>query len=142
MVAMDIQRIIEKLETLYSHKAAIELPAPDVTELVCEVEPASDHPHYSRSIVVIDQTKAHFHRKTREIYTVLKGKLTLWINGVKHELRQGQKMEIQPGEVHFAKGKETWIECFSEPGWTKEDHFVVEQVEAVAEKNISANSQK
>lgn len=36
-------------------------------------------------------------------------------------------MIVNPGEVHWAEGDETWLECYSEPGWTSGDHVLVKE---------------
>lgn len=43
-----------------------------------------------------------------------------------YHLHEGDELVIKPGEVHWAEGHETWVECYSTPGWVATDHFLVE----------------
>ena len=96
--------------------------------LFCEVEPTKDHPEYDRAIEVILSSKPHKHLKMTQNYTILSGKLKLHIRGEQVVmLHPGDKYTIHPGNVHWAVGAdECWVEIYSKPGWTKEDHILVE----------------
>ena len=97
----------------------------EVTELVCEIEPTSEHPEYSVAIAVINKSPKHKHNQTTETYKVIKGKLKLHVGGDMFELHEGDWYIIEPGQVHWAEGDAAWVECRSEPGWTVEDYITV-----------------
>ena len=123
---MNINKVIKQLSTEYPNKNIIKNSENNPTEILCEVEPTSDHPEYSLAVAVLDKSVPHVHHKTKETYTVIKGKLVLHVDGIKHELSEGEEMNIETGQVHWAEGNETWVECYSEPGWTFEDHILDE----------------
>jgi len=81
---------------------------------------------YSVAISVVDKSAVHVHKKSTETYKVLSGILTLTKNGKPFVLHAGDSLIIFPGEIHFAEGNETWIECTSKPGWTPDDHILVQ----------------
>jgi mannose-6-phosphate isomerase-like protein (cupin superfamily) len=59
-------------------------------------------------------------------YTILKGSLKLYVGDEVINLKEGDKYTIKPNTVHWAESKnECWLEIYSKPGWTKEDHIVV-----------------
>ncbi len=91
------------------------------TEIVCELP---DEPNLGVAIAVIDSSIPHVHQKTTEVYEVLKGTLTVTKNGIEHVLMTGEKITIEPGTIHSAKGNQTWIKVKSTPPWTIEDHFI------------------
>lgn len=67
----------------------------------------------------------NIHKKTAEIYKVIRGKLTLYKDGKATELLEGESNTIKPGEIHYAVGDATWIEATSAPGWISEDHILI-----------------
>jgi len=119
------ERIVETLRKKYPGKAITERPGFFPAEFLCEVDPSSDHSDYSLAVAVIDESAPHVHHKTTETYTIIEGTLVVYKNGKSFRMTEGEKLVIKPGEVHWAKGHETWIECYSEPGWTIEDHILV-----------------
>lgn len=123
---MDIQTIVHKLEKTYPGARIVKNPDQNSTEILCETDPVEKHTLYSTAVAVIDSTPAHFHKISAEIYFVTKGTLTLFIEKERHILKEGEYAVIQPGQVHRAEGAETWIEVYSEPGWTKEDHYLAD----------------
>ncbi len=122
---MDAKKIITELKKQYPGKKIILNHPKTPTEIVCEIDPAGKHPQYSSAVVVIDETKPHYHQNSAEIYYVLKGKLELFVEGVRYSLSQERYRVIPPGKVHFAKGKATWVLVYSEPGWLPEDNLEV-----------------
>jgi quercetin dioxygenase-like cupin family protein len=122
---MNSQKVVRELGKKYPGKVVFPNNEKNPTEILCEVEPASDHPRYSLAVSVIDKSLPHFHKKTTETYKVVKGKLLLFIDDQPHRLNTGDKFTIEPNHKHWAEGEETWVECYSEPGWTPEDHFLV-----------------
>ena len=123
---MDAEKVIRELSQRYPGKKIIKNEEESPTEILCEIDPTSDHPGRDVAIAVIDRSKPHYHKKTREIYEVTKGSLIVNKNGIDFHLKEGEKLVIEPGEVHFAVGDETWITTYSEPGWTMEDHILID----------------
>jgi len=92
---------------------------------VCEVEPVKDHPEYDRAVEVIISSKPHKHLKMTQYYKVLNGNLNLHLDDKTVVLHAGDTYTINPGIIHWATSDdECWVELYSEPGWTKEDHIV------------------
>jgi mannose-6-phosphate isomerase-like protein (cupin superfamily) len=116
--------VVKKLNKKYPGKKIIKNDEDNPTEILCEAEPTTDHSEYSLAIAVIDKCVPHIHEKSIETYKVIKGKLTLYIDGKKYELDEDEEKVIKPGQTHWAHGNETWVECYSEPGWTFEDHII------------------
>ncbi|MFC1663701.1 cupin domain-containing protein [Patescibacteria group bacterium] len=122
---MNTEKVIEELSQKYSDKKIIKLPEDNPTEIICEIDPATGHPEKGIAIAVIDKSEPHYHKKATEIYKVIKGDLTVFINNQQHKLKEGDSLTVKPGKIHYAVGNETWVEVYSEPGWTKEDHILV-----------------
>lgn len=95
------------------------------TEIICEIEPTKEHVEYDVAIAVIDKSIPHYHHKSAEEYEVIRGVLTLMVNGKKYLLNEGEKFIIEPELIHSAEGKETWIKATSRPGWTFGDHILL-----------------
>lgn len=121
---MNKKKVIDELKKKYSGKKIIAIPNDDPSEILCEVDPSTEHPEYSLAVAVIDKSAAHTHKESREKYKVIKGRLSLCVEGKEHKLEEGDELVIQPNQEHWAKGNETWIECYSEPGWTPKDHIL------------------
>jgi len=121
---LGINRVISKLKDKYPGKKIIKNPPDNPTEIICEIEPTSDHPEKSLAVAVVGRSPLHYHKHTTEIYEAIRGKLTLYKNGKKHKLNKGDKITIKPGEVHYVEGKETWFKTYSSPGWTFKDHIL------------------
>jgi len=56
-------------------------------------------------VVDIDGSRAHYHRRSTELYYVLEGDGTVTLDGVEHAVRQGSIVQIPPGVVHSASGR-------------------------------------
>lgn len=56
-------------------------------------------------VVDIDGARAHYHRRSTELYYVLEGEGTVQLDGVEHAVRQGSIVQIPPGVVHSARGR-------------------------------------
>jgi len=118
---MDKQKVIQQLKEKYPGKNIAENP----NEILCEVNPTQEHPEWSMAIAIIDQTQPHKHEVQTEIYEVIKGELKIIKNNQQEYILQaGDKLTINPGEIHQAIGNETWIKCHSRPGWFPEDHIL------------------
>jgi mannose-6-phosphate isomerase-like protein (cupin superfamily) len=55
--------------------------------------------------VDIDGARAHYHRRSTELYYVLEGEGTVVLDGVSHPVRPGSIVHIPPGVVHAATGR-------------------------------------
>jgi mannose-6-phosphate isomerase-like protein (cupin superfamily) len=122
---MNAEKVIIELQKQYPQKIICVMPETNPTEMVCEIDPAENHPDYSIAVAVIDESKPHFHDKTTEEYEVIKGMLELFIENKKHVLHEGDVVTIPPRNTHYAKGRETWVKVTSTPGWTSEDHIIL-----------------
>lgn len=121
---MNYIHIINKLEKQYPGCKIIKLPENNPTEILCEIDPTEDHPEYSVAISVIDRSIPHHHNNMTEIYEVVTGNLSVFIDGIEHKLEEGDQLTIPPDSNHYAVGNETWIRCTARPGWTVEDHIM------------------
>lgn len=120
-------RIINQLKKKYPGAKAFDLDGRG-EHFVCEVEPTKDHPEYDRAVEVIVSSKPHKHLKMTQYYTIVSGTLKLRMGDEAITLKAGDKYTISPGNVHWATSEdECWLEIYSKPGWTKEDHIPVDQ---------------
>ena len=55
--------------------------------------------------VDIDGSRAHYHKRTTELYYVLEGEGAVRLDGVAHSVRKGSLLHIPPGVVHGAVGR-------------------------------------
>ena len=122
---MDANKIIEEIKREYPGKAIVLNPEDNPTEIICEIDPSSDHPESTVALVVVGKSKSHYHKKSTEIYETKKGVLTVYINGKKFVLNEGKKITIKPGEIHSVEGDEAWFLTYSKPGWRFDDHIIV-----------------
>ncbi len=56
-------------------------------------------------VVDIDGARAHFHRRSAELYYVLEGEGRVILNGESHAVQPGSLVHIPPGVVHSAEGR-------------------------------------
>lgn len=122
---MNVQKVIEEIKKQYPGKAIILEPQDNPTEIICEIDPTSDHPEKSVALAVVGRSKPHYHKKSTEVYETMKGMLTIYKSGKKYVLKKGEKLTIESGEVHHVEGDETWFLTYSEPGWRLDDHILV-----------------
>ncbi len=122
---MNAKAIIETFKRQYPEKNIICLPDDNPTEIICEVDPSSEHPNHNRAIAAIRISKPHYHRLAEETYKVLAGRLKLFVDDRKIELAEGETYVVPPNSVHYAKGNFTVVQVDSTPGWTPEDHILV-----------------
>ena len=119
------ERIISLLRAKHPDKKCFDLDG-NGTHFVCEVEPTADHPAFDVALEVIISSKLHKHLKMKQQYTVISGTLELHIEDKVFRLTPGDQHVVEPGTVHWAlSDDECWVEIFSEPGWTAEDHIAV-----------------
>ena len=118
---MNKSKVIKELKQQYPGKTIILIPEDNPTEILCEIDPSVKHLGFSVAISVVDKSAAHSHKIATEKYEVIKGTLTVYKDGEKFVLQNGETLTIWPNEVHYAQGNETWIKTTSRPGWTPED---------------------
>ena len=56
-------------------------------------------------VVDIDGGRAHYHKRTTELYYVLEGEGAVVLDGEEHAVRPGTMVHIPPGVVHGAVGR-------------------------------------
>lgn len=122
---MNVDSIKQELAKEYGDKAVfLNEVNGSVTEMICELEPTSEHSDYSTAIAIIDKSEPHYHQLTTEKYKIIKGKLTLHVGEQQIELQEKDEYTIIPTSIHWAEGNETWVEVSSKPGWTIDDHII------------------
>lgn len=128
---MNTKRVVAILRKKYPGKNIVlnKNKQGKITEILCEIEPTTEHPEYSVAIAVVDKIQPHYHKATTEVYEVFKGKLKVFKDNNEFVLEAREKVTINPGEVHWAEGDETWFKATSSPGWKLEDHLLVKQNE-------------
>ncbi len=72
--------------------------------------------------VDIDGSEPHYHKHSTELYYVLEGGGSVFLDGVEHAVRQGSLVHIPPGVVHAAKGKMRVL-VVGIPEISEEDYF-------------------
>ena len=120
--SMNKVEVINKLKALYPKANIVLNDEKNPTEIVAETEPDK-----GKAIAVIDKSAAHHHNYTKERYIIQRGSLELFVDGTKHDLKEGDVFDIEPGQVHYAIGNQTWFEEISTPPWSIEDHFLEEE---------------
>jgi mannose-6-phosphate isomerase-like protein (cupin superfamily) len=127
---MNVNKIVKQLKKKFPNKTIIENKNNKgiTTEVICEIEPTSQHPTYSTAIAIIDSSTLHYHKKTTETYEVIKGVLKIFIKNKEYVLEKGEKIVIKPGQIHSNVGKETWVRVYSEPGWMIDDYINLEEM--------------
>lgn len=123
---MSAKEIINYFQEQYPGKNVVKLPPDKPTEIICELEPSSEHPEYSIAIAAVGSSKPHYHKKTTEFYEVIRGGLTLIVDDESVELKVGDTYTVKPEQIHHAKGSFTLVKVTSRPGWTPDDHILVE----------------
>ncbi|MDX1765318.1 MAG: cupin domain-containing protein [Candidatus Saccharimonadales bacterium] len=121
---MNIDEVVEEIKSQYPGSNIVIQDEDGYLEIIVEVEPTADHPEYSRAVIVAGKSRPHFHKRSTEIYRVLRGKMKVAVDGRIHELVAGDEITIKPGQVHSLAAERVWFEAISRPGWTKDDHFL------------------
>lgn len=121
------QRVLNQLRQKYPDTKVYDLDGRGL-HFLSEVEPVTEHPEFDRAVEVIISSKPHKHLKMTQYYTILHGILNLYVDDELIILKQGDKYTVEPEVIHWAESdNECWVEIYSEPGWTEEDHIVVSQ---------------
>lgn len=123
---MDYVKVLAQLSSQYPNSKIIKLPENNPTEILVEIDPTQNHPDYSVAISIIDRSLPHYHKQVTELYEVLRGELSVFIDNVEHKLKEKDELEILPGTQHYAIGNETLVKCTARPGWTVCDHVLEE----------------
>ena len=124
-VVMDAQSIVAELGAALSRQAnQTNCPEQSPAEIVCEFDPGEQHPEWSLALAVIDRSAAHYHNRMTEVYQVIKGILTLYVDSEEFTLYEGQQFTVTPGRIHWATGDATWVEVYCTPSYTSEDHIL------------------
>ncbi|PIR03588.1 MAG: hypothetical protein COV59_05360 [Candidatus Magasanikbacteria bacterium CG11_big_fil_rev_8_21_14_0_20_39_34] len=118
------RRILDELKRRYPNAKSYDLDGRG-EHFLAEVEPVDEHPEYDKAIEVIFLSLPHKHLKMTQRYTILSGELELFVGDKFLILHKGDTYTITPNIVHSAKSIECWVEIYSTPGWTKEDHILV-----------------
>ncbi|OGK11457.1 hypothetical protein A2954_06300 [Candidatus Roizmanbacteria bacterium RIFCSPLOWO2_01_FULL_37_12] len=124
---MKKRAIVKELKEKYPNKNIVLIPPENPSEILCEIDPTSLHPEKSTVIAIVGKAAAHYHKKSTEIYEVIRGVLTVNKEGKKYILKEKEKITINPGEVHYAEGNDVWFYAYSSPGWTFEDHKLIDK---------------
>lgn len=120
------ERILKELKDRYPDRKSYDLDGRGM-HFVCEVEPVEEHPDYDKAVEVIIESIPHKHLKMTQYYTILSGNLEFHDGNEVLVLHTGDKHTVSPGNIHWAKSEnECWLEIYSTPGWTKEDHIRVD----------------
>ncbi len=122
---MNVTKTIGELKKTYPGKKIILDPPDNPSEIICEIDSTTSHPGKSVAVAIVGRSKPHYHKKSTEIYEAVKGTLTVFKNGKKYLLKEKEKITIEPNVVHYVEGNEAWFLTYSTPGWTFEDHIVV-----------------
>jgi len=126
---MNITKVISEFKKRYPDKNIIVNSPEFPLEVICELDPVAQ----TKAVAVIDFARPHYHRKNTEIYEVIQGELIVYLQGETIRLRKGERVKIKPLSIHSAVGKETWINVYSDPGWTLEDHILIKNVRELQE---------
>ena len=120
------KRILKELSLKYPNTSVYDLDGRGL-HFLSEVEPVSEHSEYDKAVEVIIDSKPHKHLKMTQHYTIITGSMELHIGDKVVILKNGDKYTIDPNQIHWAKSNgECWVEIYSTPGWTKEDHILVD----------------
>jgi mannose-6-phosphate isomerase-like protein (cupin superfamily) len=121
---MNTQKVIFALERAYPGKKIIQNDKTNPTEIICEIQTHKEDPHQGLAVAVVDQILPHYHTHSTEVFEVIRGILVMKIGDEERELMPGQKVTIEPGVVHSAYGKETWVKRYSTPPLASNDIHV------------------
>lgn len=119
---MNKVEIINKLKELYPKANIVLDDEKNPTEIIAETDSSK-----GIAVAVIDKSIAHHHNYTKERYVIQRGSFDLFVDGIKHELNEGDVFDIEPGQVHWAIGSQTWVEIIATPPWSIEDHILEEE---------------
>jgi mannose-6-phosphate isomerase-like protein (cupin superfamily) len=90
------------------------------------VEDAALHPAAWAHAVDIDGARAHFHKRSTELYYVLSGEGEVVLDGVRQKVRPGSIVHIPPGVIHSANGKMRVL-VVGIPDIAEDDYFLASE---------------
>lgn len=90
------------------------------------VEDAALQPAAWAHAVDIDGARAHFHKRSTELYYVLSGEGEVVLDGVRQEVRPGSIVHIPPGVIHSANGKMRVL-VVGIPDIAEDDYFLASE---------------
>jgi mannose-6-phosphate isomerase-like protein (cupin superfamily) len=122
---MKVKQLVVEVKKKYPDNDVFVTNENSFQEIICEIDPSSTHPKRSTALAIVGKSIPHKHKFTTEVYRVIKGRLTLFIDGKKFVLNKGDSKKIAPEKIHYAQGKEVWFYTYSTPGWSPTDHFTV-----------------
>ena len=122
---MNVKKVVKELEKRFPNKNIVVNDKPGEQEVICEIVSADVNPERSVALAVVGKNAPTYHKKSIEIYSVIKGELNLNIDNKKYILKKGEKKEIKPGKSHWVEGRNTWFYVYSTPAWTPKDHILV-----------------
>jgi len=123
--------MIEHLKERFPLGRFIALPSDNPTEVVCELN-RDEMMRWGLAVVMIGLSRPHYHRKTLEVYTVVRGTLDLYLRKnntiVIESLSCGRPFMVEPDTIHWAEcvGIPSKVLVTSHPAWNEKDHFLVD----------------
>ncbi len=75
-------------------------------------------------------------RRFERYHVTRSGTWSFILGDKKTILTENESITIPPGNIHWAKGKETWFYVYSTPGWTPEDHILVMKNQEISRKEF------
>jgi mannose-6-phosphate isomerase-like protein (cupin superfamily) len=81
--------------------------------------------------VDIDGSKPHYHKRSTELYYVLEGAGSVFLDGEEHAVTKGSLVHIPPGVVHGARGQMRVL-VVGVPDIAEDDYFLPEEASAAS----------
>jgi quercetin dioxygenase-like cupin family protein len=81
--------------------------------------------------VDIDGAKPHYHKRSTELYYVLEGAGSVFLDGEEHAVTKGSLVHIPPGVVHGARGQMRVL-VVGVPDIAEDDYFLPEEASAAS----------
>jgi mannose-6-phosphate isomerase-like protein (cupin superfamily) len=116
-----MKEALANLTALYPGRPLFKLPEKYPAEIIVELERTKE---LSRAIAVISQSDEHHHNVMMETYKVLRGQLSVFLDGQERVMKEGEELVILPGIKHWAKGDAAWVQVDCTPPWTPDDHIL------------------
>ena len=119
---MNHEMILQNLRKEFSGRKIICLPEDGPLEIIVELEADEQQ---STAIAIIDRSIEHVHHVMIERYIVETGVLRVHVDDETCTLYPGDKIDIYPGQAHWAEGVATRVRIIATPPWTPGDHHLV-----------------
>ncbi len=126
---MTLQDVYDYFAKHFPDAQLTKIPEDDPSEIICEIDPTSNHADYSIALAAISSSQAHKHILATEEYEVIHGAILLKIGDKIETLYEREKATIPPNTIHSATGVEDFamVKVTSQPGWSPHDHLVMEE---------------